>query len=160
MSVAPAGRTEAPPRRAKPAFGAIAVTGGVALVVGSFLQAASASARSGPFSVSVEKRYIDGDGPVTLIAGLAVIALGALFVARAVPRWLGWVIALFGAIGALVAAADIADVQDSIDQIEAIGGSASIGPALWVCLAGGIAAVVGGVLAVVVGSTTSSPPSS
>jgi hypothetical protein len=135
--------------RVRPAFGVIVALGGAALVIGSFLPAASASARSGPFGVSVERNYLDGDGPVTLILGIGIIAIAALVLARAAPRWVGWVVALLGAVGTLVAVADLVDVQDSIDRIEAIGGSASIGPALWVCLGGGIVATTGGVLTAV-----------
>jgi hypothetical protein len=60
------------------------------------------------------------------------------------PRWGGWIVVGAGALGAIIAVADIIDVQDKLDQLRAVGGDGSIGPALWVCLVGGVIATVGG----------------
>jgi hypothetical protein len=107
--------------------------------------------------VSVDTSYLDGDGPITLILGFAIVVFALVLVVRRGPRWLGWVVVLAGGIGGLVAVADIVDVQDSIDQIESLGGSASVGPALWVCLGGGVVTVVGGGLAALVGGRDAAP---
>ena len=156
VPVTPRLNQPSPRHNASPVFAVIAAVGGVALGIGSFLEAASASTGSGALGVSVTQDYMDGDGPITLVVGIAVVALAVLLVAKVLPRWAGWIIVLLGAIGALVAVADIVDVQDSIDQIEALGASASIGPALWVCLIGGIVALVGGGLAALIGGSDSS----
>jgi len=127
-----------------------AMAGGAALVVGSFLDAMQASIDAIGFDAS--KNYLDGDGPLTLACGLVVIVLALLAGLGTMPRWGALIAAGFGGIGALIAVADIIDVQNRIDDLEAsgsLGTSASIGPALWVCLVGGVAALILGLLAFV-----------
>ena len=92
---------------------------------------------------------LDGDGPITLSCGIAVTVFALLAALGVVPRWGALVAAGFGGLGVIVAVVDILDVQDTIDEIEALGNTASIGPALWVCLAGGLAALALGLLAFV-----------
>ena len=142
----PAGATK---RMAKPVFGWIAGLGGIVLVVGAFLDSVTASAGEGVFDVSIEQSYMDGDGPIELVIGVAIIVLSALLAFGVLPRWGGWIVLAAGLVGALVAVADVIDVQDKLDQVEAIGGSGSVGPALWVCLVGGVIAAAGGALAAV-----------
>ncbi|MEX2256023.1 MAG: DUF2510 domain-containing protein [Acidimicrobiia bacterium] len=139
-----------PRKNANPIFAVVAIIGGVLLAIGSFLDAAKASAGSGAFTFDVEKNYMDGDGPITLVVGIGIVVIGVLLITKAIPRWGGWIALFLGAVGVLVALADIADVSDS-PEIEAVGGSITVGPALWVCLAGGIVALVGGGLAALLG---------
>jgi len=124
----------------------------VALAVGAFLTVESAHAGSGPGSVSARQSYLDGNGPFMLVVAVAVVTLAVLLALGRVPRWVGGIVAALGLMAVVVVAFDVADVQDAITQVESIGGSASIGPALWVCLTGGTVAAVGGVLAMVVGA--------
>jgi hypothetical protein len=120
--------------------------GGIALIIGSFLNAASASLGSGSLAVSVDQSYMDVDGPVTLAVGIVVVVLGGLIIAKVVPWWVGWVAGVVGAVGALIAAADSSDVRDSVEQVKALGGTGSVGPALWICVLGGLVTIAGGVL--------------
>lgn len=139
-----------PPRdgaTANPVFGVVAVLGGATMAIGSFLDVASASLGTGVYGVSVDQHFMDGDGPITLAIGIAIIVLGTLLVGRARSWWLGWVIAILGGVGALVAAIDSTDVHDAVERVKALGGDASVGPALWVCLLGGLVAIAGGTLA-------------
>jgi hypothetical protein len=136
---------KSPARRGNALWAWIACGGALLLIVGSFLDAATASIGS----VSSSKNYIDGDGPITLVIGLAIVVVAILVGLGVIPRWGGWVIAGLGAIGALVAIVDIFDVKDDIDTINNFGGDASIGPALWLCLVGAVIAVACGVLAFV-----------
>jgi hypothetical protein len=124
----------------------VALAGALALAVGSFLDSASASG-TGVFAFTVEESYMDGDGPFTLGAGIIVGVLAILLLTRVLPRWGGWLVAFFGAAGALTAVADIVDVTSNTEEIEALGATISVGPALWVCLAGGVIALAGGTLA-------------
>lgn len=133
--------------RANPVFAFTSALGGLALVVGSFLDAATASAAFGDTSVESSKSYLDGDGPITLVIGLAIIALAVLVGTGVIPRWGALIVGGLGVVGAIVAVIDILDVQDQSDKLQPFGGSIDIGPALWVCLVGGVAAVVLSLLA-------------
>jgi hypothetical protein len=137
----PAGATK---RTARPVFGWIAVVGGVALAVGAFLDSVSASAGEGVFGVTIDQSYMDGDGAIELVLGIGIVVLGLVLALGVLPRWGGWIVVGAGALGAIIAVADIIDVQDKLDQLRAVGGDGSIGPALWVCLVGGVIATVGG----------------
>ncbi len=136
----------APKRRGNPAGAWIAVVGALALAVGAFLDAVTANLGTSGLSVEVSKNYIDGDGPLELGIGIVIGIVALLVVFGVLPRWGGWLIFGLGALGAVVAVADIFDVKDTIDQVERFGGTASIGPALWACLGGGLLAVVGGLV--------------
>jgi hypothetical protein len=134
-----------------------AIGGGALLVIGSFLDAARASIDAIGFDTS--KNYMDGDGPLTLVCGLVVCALALLAGLGVMPHWGALIAAGFGGLGALIAVIDMIDVQNSIDDLDAsgaVGASASIGPALWVCLVGGVLALVLGLLAFT--SAKSRPP--
>jgi len=127
----------------------IAALGGGVLAGGAFLDSVSASAGRGTLGVSIDQSYIDGDGPIELVLGVAIIAIGALLAFGVLPRWTAWVAAGLGLLGAVIAVADVIDVQNKLDDVEALGGSGSVGPALWVCLTGGVIAAVGGTLAAI-----------
>jgi hypothetical protein len=134
---------KAPTRRGNALWAWIGCGGALLLIIGSFLDAATASFGGANESA---KSYIDGDGAITLALGLAIVVVAVLVGVGVIPRWGGWVIAALGALGALVAIVDLVDVQDDIDTIKDLGGDASIGPALWLCLVGGVVAVACGVL--------------
>ncbi len=136
-----------PKRRGNPVGAWIAVVGALALGVGAFLDAVTANLGSSSLSVEVSKSYIDGDGPLELGIAIVIGIVAVLVAVGVLPRWGGWLICGLGALGALVAVADILDVKDTIDQVESFGGTASIGPALWACLAGGLLAMIGGPVA-------------
>jgi predicted tellurium resistance membrane protein TerC len=129
-------------------FGWIAALGGLALVIGAFLDAVGGSAiAKAAFEAT---NYMDGDGPIELVLGAGIILLGALLGWGVLPRWGGWIVLAAAVLAAVIAVIDILDVRDSLDKVEAaFGASGSVGPALWVCLVGGVVAAVGGVLAAV-----------
>jgi len=148
--IVPSGAAPPGRKRAHAGLSFAAMAGGAALVIGSFLDAMQASIDAIGFDAS--KSYLDGDGPLTLVCGLIVIVLALLAGLGTLPHWGALIAAGFGGVGALIAVADIVDVQNRIDELDAsgsLGTSASIGPALWVCLAGGVAALVLGLLAFV-----------
>jgi hypothetical protein len=148
--VAPPGGHAPGRKRAHAGLSFAAMAGGGALVIGSFLDSMRASIAAIGFDAS--QSYLDGDGPLTLVCGLVVIVLALLVGLGAMPHWGALIAAGFGGLGALIAVVDIIDVQNRIDELDAsgsLGTSASIGPALWVCLVGGIATLVLGLLAFV-----------
>jgi hypothetical protein len=148
--VAPPGAQARGRKRAHAGLSFAAMAGGAALVIGSFLDSMRASIDSIDFDAS--RSYLDGDGPLTLVCGLVIIVLALLAGLGAMPHWGALIAAGFGGLGALIAVVDIIDVQNRIDELDAsgsLGTSASIGPALWVCLVGGIATLVLGLLAFV-----------
>lgn len=155
----PVPRARPPKQRGNPLWALISLVGALALIVGSFLNAASASVGNGTFGVSVDRNYFDGDGPLELVIGIAIAALAVLVAIAVLPRWGGWLIFALGIVGAFVAVIDVFDVKDDIDQIENLGGSGSIGPALWLCLAGGIIAIVCGLLTFVTARSSAPAPS-
>jgi hypothetical protein len=147
--MAPAPGPKAPKQPGNPVWAWVSLVGAVALIVGAFLNAASASVGNGGFGISVDKSYFDGDGPLELVIGIAIAVIAILIATAVLARWGGWLIFALGIVGALIAVIDILDVKDDIDTIERLGGSGSIGPALWLCLAGGIIASVCGLLSFV-----------
>jgi hypothetical protein len=142
--------------RGHPTFSWLAVASGVGLAIGSLLKAVSASV--GAFSAS--KSYIDGDGPLTLIAGVAIVGLGIALAVGGLPRWGGWIVGGLGGIGAVVALVDLIDAIDKVNKAKDVAGvDATVGPATPVCLFAGLAALVFGILTVVVHhEPTAGPP--
>jgi hypothetical protein len=131
--------TPAGPRpKAGRTFSWLAAVGGLVLAVGSFLNAFTL--------LGEDYSYIsDGrDGQLTLPAGIAVVVLAILLAVGTLPRWGAFFVVAAGGIAALVGVADVVDVQDKVDQA---GGLMSPGPAMWVCVAGGVMAVVFALLA-------------
>ena len=121
----------------------VAIGGAIGLIVGSFLEWASIDTPFGSFSVS----GMDGDGVITVSVGIIALVLFTL-----VKRRAGTIAGVvFAAIGAAIAAIDIADVKSNIDDIAAESeglATASVGIGLWLCLAGALVAVVGGILSI------------
>jgi hypothetical protein len=135
----PAGGPAKPAVIANPTIGLASTLGGLALVIGAFLEAATGPETATAF---LNTNYIDGDGPIMLVLGAAIIALGFFIGRAALPRFNALFVAGAGILAALVAVVDINDVQDSPFRVDP-------GPALYVCLVGGIAAAVLGIIAFV-----------
>jgi hypothetical protein len=152
--------------RAAPTAGIVAIVGGALLAVGSFLPWAEVSGSD----ASVTAKGLDGsDGYITLAAGLVAVVTG-LLVVRGTRRAVAVVAVLVGLIGGGLALYDALTVKDSVldaaaeevapsfgvsaDQVRAVLDQAidagqlgvSIGIGLYVALAGGLIAIVGGVL--------------
>ena len=142
-------------RSPKPLLCWITALGGVVLAIGAFLDAVTGSAGAGGFEISIDQSYMDGDGPIELVLGIGIVAIAVLLAFNVFPWWTAWIAAGLGLVGAVVAIADVIDVMDKIDELESLGGSGSVGVGLWVCLAGGVVAVGGGMLAAI----TSTEPS-
>jgi len=132
---------------ANPTYGLAATLGGVALVIGAFLEAVT-----GPGAIFFQTSYIDGDGPIMIVLGVAIVALGFFIGRAALPRFNALFVSGAGILAALVAVVDISDVQDSDFKVDP-------GPALYVCLVGGIFAAVLGIVSFVLKKEITDPPS-
>jgi hypothetical protein len=106
---------------------------------------------------------LDADGTLTLIAGIVVLVCAGVLLAQNI-RWLGIVMLLAGLAGAGIAVFDIVSKDRQLDdalaeagpQLEAIGLSAatfrqvftvSFSIGIYLCVLGGIVAIIAGVLA-------------
>jgi hypothetical protein len=121
------------------------VLGGAALVVlGAFLPWVKAQA--GIFSVT--KNGIDGDGVLTL---LLAIALGIVFPAGRPAKTVGWIVITLSGLILAIALYDTVDISNKADELTRsnalVDVSAKVGIGLWLTLAAGVAALVGGILA-------------
>jgi hypothetical protein len=138
--------------RARPVWSVpirVLVLGAAALLLaGSFLPWARAEA--GPFTAT--KNGIDGDGVLTLV--LAIVIALLFFLARN-AKVTAWLIVGLGALATIVAVIDVADVSNRADDLErqavGLGATVSVGSGLWMALAGGVIATVGGIVALVRG---------
>ncbi|MEX2322270.1 MAG: hypothetical protein WEA29_00630 [Acidimicrobiia bacterium] len=102
------------------------MVGGALLAIGSFMAWATA------FGISVSGMD-GGDGWFTLLAGVALLALGFMsYSGKAYPSWLAWV-AL--AVGAAVALINFFDIMGT-ELIE-------VGIGMWLMVAGVVVAVLG-----------------
>ena len=153
-------------RRGAPTAGIVAIVGGVLLALGSFLPWAEVSGSG----ASVTAKGLDGsDGYITLAAGLVAVVAG-LVMLRGMRKVVAVVAILAGLIGGGLALYDAITAKDSVldaaaeelaptfgvsaDQVRAALDQAidarqldvSIGIGLYVVMAGGLAAIVGGVL--------------
>jgi hypothetical protein len=117
------------------------------LAVGSVLPWAEASSASASFSSS----GIDGNGGATLVAAIAIGFSGAL--ARR-PRLVAVLVIGVAMLAGAIALHDALDVSEKADRLmqRLPSVSAGVGVGLWMTLAGGAIAVVGGVMAFVVAS--------
>jgi hypothetical protein len=106
---------------------------------------------------------LDADGTMTLIAGIVVLVCAGVFLAKSM-RWLGVLMLLGGLAGGGIAVFDILSKDRQLDdalaeagpQLEAIGLSAatfkqvftvSFSIGIYLCVLGGIVALIGGVMA-------------
>jgi hypothetical protein len=163
--------------RAAPTAAIVAIVGGALLAVGSFLPWAEVSGSD----ASVTAKGLDGsDGYITLAAGLVAVVTG-LMMLRGTRRAVAVVAVLVGLVGGGLALSDTLTAKDSVldaaaeelapsfgvsaEQVRAALDLAiddgqlgvSIGVGLYVAMAGGLIAIVGGVLGLrdsAAGSTT------
>jgi hypothetical protein len=135
-------------------------------------EATLSAAITGPTSRSASGLSDGADGIFTLIAGLVVIGLAFLLRAKPAARKpIGLGIVLAGLVGAGVALYDISQVNDVRDS--ALGGlsaalagtgigadvldgvvNVSTGIGIWLCVVGGVVAIVAGLMAALVGGST------
>lgn len=131
---------------------ALVFVGAAMLIAGSLLPWVKAQA--GFFTAT--KNGIEGDGVLTLLLG-AAIALS--FLLTRAPKTAAWLVIAFAGIATAIAVYDIVDVsqkaEDLANQNSTINVSASVGVGLWVAVLGGAVALVGGLLALKRGSTSS-----
>jgi hypothetical protein len=123
----------------------LAILGGAALLIlGSFLPWVEADA--GFFSIT--KDGTDGDGVITLVIGLAI---AALFFAVKHPKAMTWLVISLAGVGTAIAAYDTIDISNKAEELtnstSTIDISAAVGVGLWLTLAGGIVALIGGFMA-------------
>lgn len=115
-----------------------------ALLVGALLPWVKAEA--GIFSVT--KNGIDGDGVITLLLGGGITL--AFLLTRA-PKTAAWLVIALAGLATAVAAYDTIDIskkaEDLTNRSSFIHVSATVGVGLWLSLAGGVVALVGGILA-------------
>jgi hypothetical protein len=158
----------------------IGIVGGVALVIGSFLNWATVSVNFDKIatalgldpaqipagvraqgSVSVTG-WKSGDGKWTLVAGVVVAVAAALLAMASSRQVVGVVMLVGGAVGGGLALYDATiqknnAIDNAASQFSNIGlpgvirdyFSVTIGIGLWLCIAGGAAAIVAGVMAMV-----------
>ena len=118
----------------------VTLVAGIGLVVGSLLPWATISA---PFIGTVNITATDGDGMLTLIAGLAVSLIGILGLTRGVGVAGLVSLAILVLLSAFVAFTDLGNISElAADVSEDDFGAASVGIGLWLVT---IATVVGGV---------------
>src|SRR3989304_5144798 len=107
----------------------LTILGGAGLAIGSFLA-------WGEFLGITASGMDGGDGWVTLIAGIVLIAVGYMsFSGKALPMWLGWVALVVGAGVAILNYFDISGTE-----------GLSIGIGMWIMLAGSALPPVGPLL--------------
>src|SRR3954469_15152286 len=126
---------EAPPPTASPVAAVLAILGGLLVILGSFLTwfsvTADASALGGG-SATISVTGMDGDGTITLIAGIVLLILGGgMFAMRGRNLTAISIIALIGGVvAALIAIYDITTAKstasDSVAQSIASGGRVSV----------------------------------
>lgn len=165
--------------------GILAIVGGALVAVGSFLAWAEVSGGG----TSVSAKGVDGsDGYITLAAGIVALLVG-IAMTRQAKRAFAVLVILAGLVGGGVALYDAVTAKDSVldtaaeDLAPSFGASAeqvraaldeaidagqlsvTISIGLYVVIAGGVIALVGGILglrgsaeAAVAGSTSSGPP--
>ena len=156
--------TETAPRA--PLAGILGIVGGALMAVGSFLAWAEVSGGG----TSVTAKGVDGsDGYITLVAGLVAVVLG-IVMARGTKRVLAVLVILAGIVGGGIGLYDAVTAKDSVldaaaeelapsfgtsaervrtalDQaIDAGQLSVTISIGLYVVIAGGVVALVGGIL--------------
>jgi hypothetical protein len=136
------GSPAGPPAPAEMGWGgALAVVGGLAAALGSFLPWATASA----LVVSVSKTGMEGgDGLVTLVVGLLTALAGAAVLAGS--HLMRGVCFLGGAALAGVAVFEMADVSSRMADLGAKYAFGAVGIGLGVVLVGGAVAVIGSLL--------------
>ena len=150
----------------RPTAGILAIVGGALMAVGSFLAWAEVSGGG----TSVTAKGVDGsDGYITLVAGLVAILLG-IVMSRGAKRAVAVLVILAGIVGGGIGLYDALTAKDSVldaaaeelapsfgasaeevravlDQaIDAGQLSVSISIGLYVVIAGGVVALVGGIL--------------
>jgi hypothetical protein len=124
-------------------FGVIAAAGAGLLAIGSFMPWVSVNV--GMFG-SISVNGMDGDGVLTLFAGVAagvLLLLGALL-GQKVLLLLG---AIAGGGGGAVALYDLININNEISAFDDGMVSAQPGAGLFVCLTGGVVALVLGIVA-------------
>jgi len=128
----------------------VALVGAVMVVLGSFLDWATVDSAFGSLGVG----GMEGDGKLTLVAGLVAGVLLLLVRGRAG----GIVGAVLLAIAALIGFVDYGNVQEMVDAVESEFARASVGVGLYLVIAGGILGVVGSVLSLKSGRPPTVPP--
>jgi hypothetical protein len=142
----PAFQPAAPPV-SLPAHAWPTIGGAVVVMIAAFLPWATVTA---PFIGQVSKNGIDGDGALTLIGGLVLAALAIPALRRQPARTgIGIAVAVVALLVAAIAAYDIYDVGQAVDAVGDAPVSASAAVGLYLTFAGGVASLVGGIMAVV-----------
>lgn len=124
------------------------VLGGAALLlIGSFLPWAKVSVALFDATVSQTIGGMDGDGPITLVAAIALGALGWILLMKGwhKGRLIGTV--CVAALATLVAVIDLLDVNRVAGSEAGLGIDVSIGIGLWVVTVAAITALAGSILA-------------
>ena len=139
-----------------PAFGAVlAMTGGLAAIVGTILPWANAATATNATGAQLGVDFFDGK--IFILMGiLAIITSGTRLAAGWLPanfvatvgRLLGtgpWVTILAGGYIVLYGILDLRDLSEQVRQ--QLGGPASVGPGIYLDVAAGIAILVSGAIA-------------
>jgi hypothetical protein len=123
--------------------GAIVVlAGGAVLILGALLPWATASVGF----ISVSKAGTSGDGVITLVIGLGVLAIGWVALGRRPHRAAVILGLVAGGIAGAVAIYDIADVSNAISQTRSSLVHASVGIGLWITALAAVGVIVGSIM--------------
>jgi hypothetical protein len=140
-SAAPATAPAGPAPDAKPQA-LVLLAGAAAVIIGAFLPWASIQL----LGESVDKPGTDGDGVITLVFAAAAAVLGAIALGASRRRWQPITAVVLAALVIAVAVLDMADIKSRFSDASGFDVEVDIGIGLWLTLAGGIAALVGGFL--------------
>jgi len=121
----------------------ILLAGAAVAIVGAFLPWATVDI----FDETLSKAGTDGDGVITLVLAGAAAVLGAIGLGAGRKRWQPITAVVLAALVVGVAVLDMADIKSKFgDDAGVFDIEVNIGIGLWLTLAGGIAAVVGGLM--------------
>lgn len=129
------------------------ILGGALMVVGSFLNWLSVDAPTlTSFGVDLSFNGFGGegetkDGPVFVFLAVVLVAFGVTMLAAKKVLAVAILSVVVASLALLAAYVDVKDVRDSIDELKTLDNAitATMGPGLWVVLAGAVVGLVGGI---------------
>jgi hypothetical protein len=142
--------------RSDPISATVAIVGAALLAVGSFMPWAEAA---GTLTSGTVNGLSGSNGWGTLICGLVVLAGAALLLMGNRKPWVGGGIAFAGAVGLGLAVFSILDINSTSDDLPAVlraenvsdavasGAKLDLALGIWLATAGGVIALVGGLIA-------------
>lgn len=142
-SRSPATSTDETPDKGSPTAAWIVVLAGGLITLGSILPWVTASA---VFVGSISVNGMDGDGKITVVLGVILLAIGFIGAGSGDMHPVTPIIPGLAAIGVVIT--NYQNIQDSVREIQSSDvGTASIGYGFWMIAIGGVVALMGAALA-------------